>query len=77
VMRRALVSILTAGAALTYALVLACVLWSALAELGDDRGAAVARGALVGLAVLWAATLLGMIVVLAVVQIRSIGRPQP
>ena len=67
--RLVIVRALQLGAALTFALIVAAILWAALEALGDPSGAAVTRGITSGLAVCWAADLVVLVVLLALIEV--------
>lgn len=66
----ALVGLLRAGAALTLVPGVAAILWALLAALGDRAEAAIARGMTCGRAICWVVDLVGLVVLVAVVEVE-------
>ena len=70
-LRLTILRTLQVGAILSLALVAFLILWGALIELGDRAGAQVTGGIAGGLAICWAATLVALVVLLALAYLAA------
>jgi hypothetical protein len=63
---------LQVGAGLTFSAVVATILWLGLGALGDQAGAAIARGVTWGVAAAWALDLVVLVVLVALVVLEPV-----